>query len=486
MMRWIATFATLVLLTGCVYTQEVVYREPYRSTPYYEPGYSPDVHQGEGTYYSPSYAGAGSYYYGSSNYGASYYGSSYYSPSFGVSYFDYPFYYSVFWPVNRWYYDPFAYPGYYYGVTWFPRSYMSLSLGYYGSWRGYGWLAYSPYRYSWVDSYYDWRPWYNRYPSYSHYYPTPRYGDARVEASRLADMRRPARPRNGRPNSTAYGQSQSLRNGANAPAYRGNRAADYGRAGAANTPRQGVMQDGVRRVEAGVPRSMPSTGAFGNPIRANDTPRQILPQRSASGNPARPTSAMRNELQQATGQRDAIPSRSTNPGGSTLIERQRNDVRGYALPGSAPSTPAPRNSAIQNRAVGARIDAPDRRAAGSSAAVPGRGNAPAPVTRMESGGLRVAPTQQPSSVQSPGNRGWSSGSQAAPPSYQAPAPRAPVVAPSTPSRVGSPSRSTTPSSSSSTSNSRSASSSGHSNSSRSSSSSKDSSSVRRVGSSRNR
>jgi hypothetical protein len=63
-----------------------------------------------------------------------------------------PYYSLVLRPVYSAYYDPWYTPGFYYGVTYFPRYH---GLG----WASYGWpygFAYSPYRYSWWDNYYDW------------------------------------------------------------------------------------------------------------------------------------------------------------------------------------------------------------------------------------------------------------------------------------------------------------------------------------------
>ncbi len=309
MMRWITLLTAAIVLSGCVTTREVVYREPYAADGYYaqDPAY---YRQGD-SYYAPAYSGHGDYYFGAS-----------YGGGYGASYFDYPVYYSVFWPINRWYYDPFAYPGYYYGVTWFPRSYFSLSMSYGGGWRSHGWLSYSPYRYSWVDSYYDWRPWYDRYPSYRRHYPTPRYGDARVEASRLADLRRPA------PRTQYYSGGNRIQNAGGAvPSYRGNRAADY----------YGSPRDGVRRVGAGAPRATPETGAFGNPTRGapggsriQGTPRSQIPGASTG------TGSSRNEVGRFSGQRNTPLPRGTT-GAPSISERQAQDRRGYDLPGTRPA-----------------------------------------------------------------------------------------------------------------------------------------------------
>ncbi len=344
MMRWIATVATIVMLSGCVYSQEVVQRERYAPGPYYEDAYSgsPEYYREGDSYYTPSYGNRGDYYSGSrygSSYGSSYGGSygagydSYYGSSFGVSYFDYPFYYSLFWPINRYYYDPFAYPSYHYGVTWFPRNYLGLSLSYNNGWRGHGWLSYSPYRNSWVDSYYDWGRWYNTYPSYRQHYPTPRYGDARIEASRLADLRRPALPRSGRSNQ--YGYTPEVRQGAATPAYRGNRAADYGRPAA--QARQSMRNDGVRRVNEGGSRVAPTTGAFGNPTRGPTTnnPRLDSPRSNAVKGTRRATPASQSEINRLSEQRGTLPRDTNSP---SMRERAQADQQGYALPSSR-STP---------------------------------------------------------------------------------------------------------------------------------------------------
>lgn len=328
MKRWITLLTAAFVLSGCVTTREVVYREPYRSDGYYaqEPAYEPAYgyeRQGD-SYYSPGYSGNGDYYVGA---------------SYGGSYFDYPAYYSVFWPINRWYHDPFAYPGYYYGVTWFPRSYFGLSLSYGGGWRNHGWLSYSPYRYSWVDNYYDWRPWYDRYPSYRHHYPTPRYGDARVEASRLADLRRPAARAQQYGGGHLSGHGGQMQRGGVAPSYRGNRAADYG------SPR-----NDVRRVGTGMPRTAPDTGTLGNPTRGlpdrsriQSTPRGQMPGTSPG------TGSSRNEIERFSRQPTPLPQRNGTP---SLGERQMQDRRGYDLPGTR-TAPRPRtpDSGIPIRGV---------------------------------------------------------------------------------------------------------------------------------------
>jgi len=381
MKRWITVLLAAATLSGCITTREVVYREPYRSDGYYADGseYYPDERapapaysREGGSYYSPSYGNRGDYYFGADSYG---YGS------FGVSYFDYPFYYSVFWPINRWYYDPFAYPGYYYGVTWFPRSYFSLS--YSSGWHSHGWLSYSPYRYSWVDHYYDWGHWYDHYPSYRHYYPTPRYGDARVEASRLADIRRPY-PSTHYPRDSYQDRPVSRYGEGVAPSYSGNRAA-IGRNNGYGGYGKNAPVENVRRVGANAPRVEPSTGLFGNPVRStNPMPRDRF-------NGGRPINDSRRELSNRYGSQDRM-SQGYAPAdrreGIGAPVRQAVPVRGMNLPPArtAPNAETPirsRNPIDRSAPVREGIGAPVR------PAVPVRGMNPAPVHTAPDEGIPI-------------------------------------------------------------------------------------------------
>lgn len=173
--RLIAICAAL-LLAGCASTRGYYYDGGY----YARDGYAYDRSYRHGgiDYYAGGYSGYGDYWYADPGYRY-------------PGYFDTPYYYSLFYPINRWYYDPFWYPGYYYGVTWFPRNYLSFSLGW-NRWSGWGpyggHFAYSPYRYGWSDWYYDWYPWYRAYPHYHRHYERPRFGNPRNEAERLARL----------------------------------------------------------------------------------------------------------------------------------------------------------------------------------------------------------------------------------------------------------------------------------------------------------
>ena len=392
MKRWIIVLLAAATLTGCITTREVVYREPYSadgyagSGSYYDQdGYSdaPAYYRDGSGYYSPSYGNRGDYYFGASSYG---YGS------FGVSYFDYPYYYSVFWPINRWYYDPFVYPGYYYGVTWFPRSYFSLGYSY--GWHSHSWLSYSPYRYSWVDNYYDWRRPYNHYPNYRNYYPTPRYGDARVEASRLADIRRPyssnAYPRSG--SSNGYNRNQG---GPAAPSYSGNRAAiPRGSYGTTRPGNYGKSAGDVRRVGAGAPRTEPSTGLFGNPTRGT----QSVPRNRFDG--SRPLNDSRRERSNRYDS-GSQPSRTLAPADP------RTSARGAPDTGSRPALP-----------VRGMNPAPGR----SMNPAPTRDATTAPVRSAPNQGIpirTVRPVQRPAPVFAPprtdgSNRSYQRGSEPMP------------------------------------------------------------------------
>lgn len=264
MIRWIAVLSTLLALGGCVTTREVVYRDGYsysRDGSYVERRYYDadgnyyveddrrTIYR-DGSYYRPAYAGSGDYYVGSSHGWNGY-----------VSYWDYPAYYSVFWPMYRSWYDPYWYPNYYYGVTYFPRSYLSFGFG--SGWRPYysSWY-YSPYRYSWVDNYYDWTPWYGLHWSHrdSHY--RPRYGSSHNQAERIARL--------------GGGRYNPVRRNAGYDGYEGGRpgvgpgnsagrvtAIDrYGRT-------RGTNREADYRSRPD-PRQTPASGAFGIPTRAGD------------------------------------------------------------------------------------------------------------------------------------------------------------------------------------------------------------------------
>ncbi len=186
MKRSIPILALTTLLAGCVsYSEYGGYDNGYYTTG--RDSYGDPIYADGSSVYAPASSGRGDYYYedeGYANYGYS-------------SYVDSPYYYSLFWSLNRWSVDPYWHPQFFYGVTYYPRNYFSFGYGGgfnhgygygYGSrYRqfGYSSYAYSPYRLSWVDGYYDWSS-YRHYdtPSYSYY--APRYGNARNEAAWLS------------------------------------------------------------------------------------------------------------------------------------------------------------------------------------------------------------------------------------------------------------------------------------------------------------
>ncbi|MCG6118804.1 MAG: hypothetical protein MEQ07_11540 [Aquimonas sp.] len=230
-----------LLLGGCVTYPTYVYSDGYGSDSRYV---------GSGSYYRPAYSEQGDYYYRPTSSGhtsISYSSSWWYAPD----YTRHSAYYSIFWPIHRGFHDPYWYPGFYYGVTYFPRNYFSISLhqsfrphraGYWGHPRHNAFVHwYSPYRHSWVDSYYHWdrhawghpgrdnRRGHGRFDhAYSSSLYRPRYGHARNQAERLAWGERALAPSvrgDGIATglSTGRGSSAFERNSGRAAGYAGDR-----------------------------------------------------------------------------------------------------------------------------------------------------------------------------------------------------------------------------------------------------------------------
>lgn len=152
------------------------------------------VLSGCATVYEDRYA-----YYPGDAYGDYYYGQddrSYARVSLGYGGYGYGYsaYDSLFWGLQYSYFDPFWYPNFYYGVTYFPRHY-GWSYWYAGSyWRWRYFHPYSPYYGSYWDHYYAWNHWPGHRGRYGHgHHDSPRYGSARNAAERLARS-----PRTGR------------------------------------------------------------------------------------------------------------------------------------------------------------------------------------------------------------------------------------------------------------------------------------------------
>lgn len=167
----LALTAVTALLGGCVTYDDYAYHDRYYADEYYG-----DRYVSQRYYYDE---------YGNRVYINDYDVGRRYGYGYGPDYLIYNTYYSALWPTYRYYYDPFWSPGFYYGVTYFPRTYFGLNVGWY-SWPYY--QAYSPYRYSHADHYYDW--WDNRSRDRASHMQDhghlPRYGSARNEAQYLA------------------------------------------------------------------------------------------------------------------------------------------------------------------------------------------------------------------------------------------------------------------------------------------------------------
>ncbi len=425
MNRLIVLLAAIVMLSGCVVHE--TYREPYyadsrSSGGYYSAPaggyYESDGYYGDSYSYQSGYTG-GDYYYGyDSGYGAS---SSWYV--------DYPFYYSLFWPLNYWYRDPYWYPGYHYGVTWFPRSYFSVSYGSYWPHRHYTYLAYSPYRYSWVDNYYDTRPWHGRSRpryDYDRYYPLPRYGSAHNEAERLAAVRRVQRPVAGtnvpgpRPGTATTGRPSAGVAG-RTPANSGIRGADYRSDVRRQDPGVRIFDDTRRtdpRGSAANPRSNARPNASNTAPRPSaaaatrEAGRIATTRRQPQSNPSTNIQAERPDSQPGYQGRE-LPLRSN--GGSSVPSRSVEriaPVRSSAPAVVRPATRAVESQPVERSSAVPRQVAPAARPVYTSSPMPERQRAQpyrAPATPA-SNPSAPAPTQSYSAPQR----------QPAPASHQAP------------------------------------------------------------------
>ena len=447
MLRLTAALLAVSTLTGCV-TERIVYRDRYPDTATYERSYAGDGSYresrpvGSGTYYSPSYSGSGDYYYGSASYATGY---GYESPSW---YWDYPAYYSVFWPMYRSWYDPYWYPNYYYGVTYYPRSYFSLSINSGWGWPRYSNWYYSPYRHSWVDNYYDWSPWHGHSSHYPNRYQTPRYGSARNEAERLSRQSDWNANSYGGHGASGYGYGRYDRNrddtrdtafGRYGTTRSGVRGADYGSQPA---PRQlpnergvGVQQsqgdryygrsgdvrrnagygsaDGGNRQDPGVrgfgvpvdsraqpqreasygaqaPRSLPATRGFGVPTESQ--PRYSAPGESVSG--ARGYDRTSPSAAREATRYNSVPRGSYDTG--VTLPRRSQPVGGYQRsysPAAAPTTREVSRPSLPSRSY----------------------EAPQPEYRSAP---REAYAPQPSRSYSPPSRGYDAGNSAPAPRFE--------------------------------------------------------------------
>ncbi len=161
-MRRFWLIIALVALSGCatVYEDRYVY--------YGDPGYGGDY------YYDRAPVGRVSFDAG-------------YGYGYGFSAYD-----SIFWGLHHSYLDPYWYPGFYYGVTYFP-SYYGWSSWYAGDyWRWRNFHPYSPYYGSYWDHYYAWTPRHRyRHGGFRDNHGDPqRFGSARNAAERMAHLGR--------------------------------------------------------------------------------------------------------------------------------------------------------------------------------------------------------------------------------------------------------------------------------------------------------
>lgn len=342
MLRALALVASLVLLAGCA------------STPSYR-------YYGERSY-SDGYGGEVVY-----SVGSTYDRRDWDAPLW----YDYPGYYSLFWSINRWYVDPYWYPHFYYGVTWFPRDYFSvihrhwygpsLRVGWYGR-PWYGYLAYSPYRYSWIDHYYDWYPWYVSYPHYHRFY-TPRYGNPRNEAERLsrysAAFRGGGLPADQLDRYSAFSRaarSQALVD-ARREAWRG---ADYG-------------SDGGRG------RIDPEVSGF----RQGNAARAALPSRGSAGGARQDPRVTGFRAPESAARSPTPPSRSA------LVPSRRWDQEGVAYPYR--SSNSRERHVVEEREGSGAMRLPAERVRSAPSALPRAGSQATEPVLQRSERTRVAP-----------------------------------------------------------------------------------------------
>lgn len=163
MARSLLMIVLSVLVVGCASTYEDRY--------VYAPG---DVYDRAG----------GNYYYG--GYDDSPRARVYVRAGWGYDPYD-----ALFWGLRYSYFDPFWYPNFHYGVTYFPRYYhwSSWYVSDYWAWRRFH--PYSPWYGSYWDHYYAWRhesmrP---RAPQFGGHGDPQRYGSARNAAERIAAAR---------------------------------------------------------------------------------------------------------------------------------------------------------------------------------------------------------------------------------------------------------------------------------------------------------
>ena len=284
MLRWIVACCAALLLSGCVTYPTYTYDDG-REVRYVD----------DETYYVGAGNGYGDYYASEDPWRHS-------------------AYYSVFWPIHRLYWDSYWYPGFYYGITYFPRDYFHIGWG--SGWHPYSgyWHWYAPYRYSWTDNYYAW-DWHRGRHSVATT-SAPRFGHARNEAERLnwyaQGSSAPRASRNGISSGAAEQRDAAAGN------VRPSRAASYGGYSPIdrNTARP-VQSNGFSTPPARVASpasviSRPATREAAPQQRSTYLPAPVTRSRVGSDTRARPAESF--DLPQAA-------PRRTSPGRSAQMER---------------------------------------------------------------------------------------------------------------------------------------------------------------------
>ena len=282
-------------------------------------------------YYEDRYYNSGRYHDNTLGYGS--------GPGYGYgNYPDYVYwsdYYSVLWPVYRGYYDPFYTPGFYYGVTWYPRTYFGLNH-YWNSWPYYH--AYSPYRYSYSDGYYDhWdrrrgqvgtRVAHGYNANVNHPY---LYGSARNEAEQLARRTGAAHQRSGEQPGLQYDPFAAQRTSPQGRApVRGSYPRGLQSEGRAGNNRMGEdarTSDQIRRTDGDHRRSDPGAYPSG----------QALPSRARTYDRGTPNSQEpRNPGSRQSGWVSELPpeqrSGATQPAQRTRPSPYYRDLGGARVP----------------------------------------------------------------------------------------------------------------------------------------------------------
>lgn len=268
---------------------------------------------------------------------------------------------TLFWGLRYSYFDPFWYPNFHYGVTFFPSYYYGWpywNAGSYWHWRGYH--PYSPHYGSWWDHYYHWQPSgprRNLGPGSRGYGGNgpERYGSARNAAERMAQGRTGgdgwASPAVRKPGSLTSRQRAGAFEAGGLPSSRYVPRSSYQRV-------DGYQRsDGVQR-GAGYQRAEGYKGADGYPrTRAGDVYRPG-PERQQRGPVLERGSSSATGPAGAMRFRQSVPSRSALPA-PPAAQPWLEPSRAPAFR-SAPRAPEFRSKAASERASRAEPSFPSR------------------------------------------------------------------------------------------------------------------------------